>query len=71
MAGVRSHHGDGDNRMKSRGVAYPTPREVKKSPNSHIKRDNYIRVYRACPLVFPLESRGKILEIFVEAGRVI
>jgi hypothetical protein len=57
--------------MKSRGVAYPTPREVKKSPNSHIKHDNYIRVYRACPLVFPLESRGKILDIIAPAGGAV
>jgi hypothetical protein len=35
--------------MKSRGVAYPTPREVKHSPNSHVKHDNYSRVYDPFP----------------------
>jgi hypothetical protein len=35
MAGFRSLEGDGENRMKSRGVAYPTPRKVMETPYSH------------------------------------
>jgi hypothetical protein len=45
MAGFRSLDGDGEDRMKSRGVNIPsTPEGEEKNPDSHIKHNNYIRV---------------------------
>src|SRR5216684_45147 len=49
MAGFRSLDGDSEDRMKSRGVACPTPRKVNETPDSHIKHNNYIRVQRHFP----------------------
>jgi hypothetical protein len=44
MAGFRSHLGDGEDRMKSRGVDKPNAPEGKENPDSHIKHNNYIRL---------------------------
>jgi hypothetical protein len=45
MAGFRSLVGDGENRMRSRGVSiFNAPEGEEKTPDSHIKQNNYIRV---------------------------